>query len=496
MTAPTTPTTPAAHAPGDAELLLGRGWPDLVDVPPPDRRAFLGMAAAAVATDVAVRSEVVGVGGALLVAVPTVALLAGGRVPNRRAWPVLLAVPLLGLSLATRTAGWLLFLDVAAAWALLVVGASLARAGDPLDQSLPALAGRALHALVHGVLAPGFVLHGLRANGGGGGARAAVVRGILLGTPVVLVVGLLLGAADPVFASFFRFPADAGDLVGHAVLLGIGAWTMAALLRLAAGEPYDVQARPRRLLGTVEATTVLSGLVAVFAVFTVSQLAAVVGGDAYVRRTAGLSYAEYARSGFFPLLAAAVVTLGVLLAVRAATGADRTPRVTWLSQAAVALTLVLVAGAVRRLGLYERAYGLTVLRLLALLFALWIAVVFVLLACSLAGVGRDRAWFVPAALGIGVAGLLVLTAANPEAIIVRRNVDRLAGTEDFDPQHLTSLSDDAVPALLDALPALAADDAAQVRAGVCAGDRRTAGGPWAFNTSASAAADARAAACP
>src|SRR5690606_21188665 len=46
--------------------------------------------------------------------------------------------------------------------------------------------------------------------------------------------------------------------------------------------------------------------------FVLVQLGALVGGHAYVRQTAGLSYAEYARQGFGQLLAATALTLVVV----------------------------------------------------------------------------------------------------------------------------------------------------------------------------------------
>ena len=485
--------TATAHTPAP-EVTNAGAWPDVLDVPPPDRRVLLAIAAAAVATDVALRSGVDGLGGTTLVVVTVAGLLASGRVTNRRAGPVLLAVAVLGACLSLRGAGWLLALDVAGAAGLLVVGASLARRGDPFDQSVPDLVGRGALALVHGVLAPAFVLHGVRRETASGGSSAvAVLRGLLLGAPVLLVIALLLGSADPVFASFFRLPGDVGDLVLHAVLLTVGAWTGAALLRLASAPAYAVRMAPWRPLGTVEATTVLAGLVAVFAAFTTSQIVTVLGGADYVRRTAGLGYAEYARQGFFQLLAVAAITLLVLLVVRASVRDDADRRFVWLGEAAVVLVLVLVAGAVRRLGLYEQAYGLTLLRLFALLFAVWIGGVYGLLGLSLAGVGRGRAWFVPAAVGLAVVGLLVLNVVNPEAIIVRRNVDRLAATDRFDAWSLATLSDDAVPTLVDALPRLRPEDAVAAVERLCLAHRDGDGdgGPWAFNLAERRAAAAR-----
>ncbi|HET9443980.1 MAG TPA: DUF4173 domain-containing protein [Acidimicrobiales bacterium] len=507
----------APPAAADRPLLLDRGWSDVSDYVPPDLRVVGAVAAAAVATDLALRSGVIGVAGGLLAGVVVAGLLGGGRVPNRRAWPVLALAPAFGAFLAVRTSPWLLPLDVVAAAGLLVLGASLSREGDPLDLTVPGLAGRALHGLAHGMLAPGFLAAGLaalrrsRSNGrrrpGGdtgdaapaGGGAAAVARGALLAAPVVCLLVLLLGSADPVFASFVRVPTAPVDLVVHALLLGVGAWGAAGLLRMASAAPFTVPVSPRRPLGAVEAITVMAGLVAVFAAFALSQLAAAVGGADYVRRTAGLSYADYARSGFFQLLAAAAVTLAVVLAVRASARLDTAThrlRFLVLGEAAVVLTLVVVGGAVRRLWLYEQAYGLTMLRLTSLLFALWIGAVFVLVALSLAGVGRSRAWLTPAALALALAGLLAVNAANPEAIVVRRNVERFAGSDQLDAWYLATLSDDAVPALLAAVPDLDAESAGIVLDRVCAGDRRAAGGFWAYNGSVAAAVEARRAHCP
>jgi hypothetical protein len=467
---------------------------------------LVAVVVAAIATDLALRSGLNGLAGALLSVVVAVGVLASGRVPNRRAWPLLLAVPVFGIGLAVRVNEALLVFDLLAAAALLLLGASLARTGDPSDLSIPILFGRGIHAMVHGVLAPGFVLGAFRSRStsstsstsSSSSSSLAFVRGALLAAPVILVIGLLLGSADPVFASFFRLPDDTGDLVLHVVLLGLGAWGAAGLLRLASAEPFGIapgDTETPRPIGDVEAATVLGGLVLVFAAFTVSQAVAVIGGADYVLRTAGLSYGEYARNGFFQLLTVAAITLAVLLALRATVRDPSSRRFLVLSEIAAGLTLVLVAGAVRRLALYEQAYGLTPLRLWAVLFALWIGAVFVLLAVALAGVGR-RAWFVPAAIATGLVGLLAVNVANPDALIVHRNVDRFGATDKLDVEQLVQLSDDAVPSLLASRDQLSPAAAARVTDVVCAGPRRAEGGFWSTNAAIGAAVEARNRECP
>src|SRR5690606_36158784 len=94
--------------------------------------------------------------------------------------------------------------------------------------------------------------------------------------------------------------------------------------------------------------------------FVLVQVGALVGGHGYVRRTAGLSYAEYARQGFGQLLAATALTLVVV-----AVAARRAPRETSGDRSAVRAalgvlclgTLGVVASALRRMALYVDAFG-------------------------------------------------------------------------------------------------------------------------------------------
>jgi hypothetical protein len=190
-----------------------------------------------------------------------------------------------------------------------------------------------------------------------------------------------------------------------------------------------------------------------FAGFAVAQVIALLGGGGHVLETAGLTYAEYARSGFFQLLWVAGLTVAGLLVLRAATAApDR--RFTVLSEVVVALTLVIVVVAVRRLGLYKDAYGLTMLRLYSSVFAVWIGSVLVLVGLAFAGVGRGRVWWPAAAGAIALTVLFVLNVMNPEAVVVRHNLDRVAAAVPVDTHYLHSLSDDALPTLESLLPAL------------------------------------------
>ncbi|MFL5894146.1 MAG: DUF4173 domain-containing protein, partial [Thermoleophilaceae bacterium] len=168
----------------------------------------------------------------------------------------------------------------------------------------------------------------------------------------------------------------------------------------------------------------------------------------HVLETTGLTYAEYARQGFGELIAVACMTLGVIaladrLANRDAGSTSR--RLKLLLGILCALTLVVLASALKRLGLYEDAFGFTRTRLAADGVILWLAGVFALVAwAGLANAGRRLPRAIAALTG---AALIAFTVMNPDAIIAGRNIDRYELGGRIDLGYLSHLSADAVPSL-------------------------------------------------
>jgi hypothetical protein len=98
--------------------------------------------------------------------------------------------------------------------------------------------------------------------------------------------------------------------------------------------------------------------------------------------------------------------------------------------------------------LYEDAFGLTRLRLLAETVAVWLGVLLLLLGAA--------GWFTTvrtrsasAAVVLTAAGLLAFSLGNPDRRIAERNIDRWETTGLLDADYLAKLSADAVPALVE-----------------------------------------------
>ena len=204
------------------------------------------------------------------------------------------------------------------------------------------------------------------------------------------------------------------------------------------------------------------GLVDVlFLTFGALQIGWLFGGTRALA-SAGVTVAEYARHGFFELVAVAAMALPLLLvahavAVDAPAGTDGARRgFRWASGALIALVLVLLVSAADRMRLYQAAFGLTEARFYASALMGWLGLVFVWAAVTL-----RREQSAPFALGALLSAwvwVLALHAADPDARIVRVNAARMAAGHALDADYLRGLSADATPALVQlarALPATA-----------------------------------------
>jgi len=158
--------------------------------------------------------------------------------------------------------------------------------------------------------------------------------------------------------------------------------------------------------------------------------------------------AERTRQGFGQLVL--VTLLAALLLGWAARRCDRArPRDARLLLGGggplLVLVLVLVASALRRLWLYEEAFGWTVLRLDVGVFELWLGVM--IAAIGVAWLLQRTAMVPRLVVASAAVVLLGLGLAGPDALVASWNVDRFQRTNKIDLGYLQQLSADAVPAL-------------------------------------------------
>ena len=318
-------------------------------------------------------------------------------------------------------------------------------------------------------------------------------RALVITLPVLLIFTVLLADADPIFGSLFTLPDLDFELIfSHVIVAGFFAWVAGGWLRrslLSRPASPDVPASPFALtLSTTDLTLALGALNLLFLAFVVVQIGWLFGGEALVLRTTGLSYAEYARRGFFELSWVASLLLPVLLGAHALIPEADARAHRLFRRLALPLTALLGAimvSAFARMRLYVHYYGISTDRLYATAFMVWLVIVFGWLAFTVLR-ARPRRF----AFGMVTTGFLVLAALNimnPDALVARANLARAetggAGAAGADLRYVASLGGDAATLLVSALTAPPSGSAAITAEDRCAAADRllkkwTAGGPW------------------
>lgn len=305
------------------------------------------------------------------------------------------------------------------------------------------------------------------------------LRGLLIALPVVAIFASLLASADVVFSQqldkfieMFNLE-NLPEYIFRAMYILMGAYVIAGVILHSATQSKDEKLvgedKPviAPFLGFTEASIVLGSVFALFLSFVVIQFQYFFGGNTNIRID-GYTYSEYAVRGFGELVTVAFFTLLMLLSLSGVTrreSENQRRAFSGLGVGLVALVLVMLVSAYQRLALYESAYGFSRLRTYTHVVLIWIGLLLVA-TIVLEILRRERAFAfaaILAALGFAVS----ISLLNVDAFIVKQNIQRevrgqtgykddfsstsrVEGETTLDAAYFLDLSDDAVPALVDA----------------------------------------------
>ncbi|MCR5121541.1 MAG: DUF4173 domain-containing protein [Ruminococcus sp.] len=196
-------------------------------------------------------------------------------------------------------------------------------------------------------------------------------------------------------------------------------------------------------VGGIVTCTALTPVCVLYTMFFVSQANYLL--SAFMNRLPeGFSHAEYARRGFFELLAVIIINIFIIMIANIVTkeNGGKSAALRIYTAAVSFFTLVMIASALSKMVMYISEYGLSELRLYTGWFMVLCAFAFVLVIVK--QIKRGLAIMRPlAAVFIVMFGLL--TFGRPDYVIARFNVEMYnAGYfERLDTEYLWSLSDDA-----------------------------------------------------
>ncbi len=296
----------------------------------------------------------------------------------------------------------------------------------------------------------------LRRAVGGDGTIAAVGRGLLVSIGPLLVFGYLLSSSDLRFAKVAEWAFDWNyrDAMFRAFRFLAGFSVVGCILR-ARVLGRRVTVRDRRHSGSaaaVELGTVLAIQNLLFLTYLVVQFSYFFGGNALVQGSpasaSSLTYAQYARRGFFELVGVAALALpmvGMVIAGSMGSSAQAMRRVRFLGAMTIVLVGFLEVSAMHRMYLYTEAYGLTELRFYTSIFMVWICFQLAWMAETTLTLRRERYPMGAVASALAMIGFLLIV--SPDNVIASTNLARADRGKGVDVSYLSLLSADAVPAM-------------------------------------------------
>lgn len=300
-----------------------------------------------------------------------------------------------------------------------------------------------------------------------------VFKGAVMAVPILIVFGVLFSQADLAFSQFIDVFVDVSiseRSMQYFLLLTFAFMAFLGFLSyiffpkqnksvVSSGEP-DLALKSGK---DIEVLVFLGLISALFLVFIVFQITYLFGGEANIATT-GFTYAEYARHGFWELLMVALLSLLVLLASEKYVGAQLAKAKLFLLPALVLIVEVgiVIVSAFKRLSLYIDAYGMTLLRFYVAGFIMLLFVLFILLAIKFIKSKQEQFFAFGTLLSVA-AFLIVVNLMNPDAFIVRYNIEKYNRTGKVDIYYLTNLSADAVPGAIELYQRLEGEDREDLR---------------------------------
>ncbi len=272
-----------------------------------------------------------------------------------------------------------------------------------------------------------------------------VFVGVLLALPLLWIIVLLLSRADMIFGDMAQGLVNrifSGDIVGVTFMIFFGFLCCYCILCGAAAQTGSIADARKRGEASVAITVILLVTV-VYALFCGLQIVYLFNGGVF-GLPEGYTFAEYARRGFFELLAVAVLNVALMLLGTAYFEESRLLR--HLLTAMTVCTYIMIGSATYRMLLYIQAYRLTFLRLFVLLA---LAVIALFLAGVVLSVYNDRFPLFRYGVAIVAVSYLIFSLAKPDywiAVYLEEGKEQLTLE---DAAYLTQeLSLDASPVVL------------------------------------------------
>lgn len=302
-------------------------------------------------------------------------------------------------------------------------------------------------------------------NGKRSGTIKAVIIGLTVTVPLTLAVAVLLAEADnnmdlmlgkfidtlrhyqlfhELLQALFAVP------VGMLIFGMLRADAKQKLYPLPSDVSYNEKAQKLKKLDNVGIYAGVTPVCVLYVIYIVSQTSYFLSAFSG-KLPDSMSYAQYARRGFFELCMIAVINLAVILFMLTfskKSGSSATKPLRFFTCMICGFTLFIISTAIAKMLLYVDAYGLTLLRLYTTWFMVLLGITFAVLAVRAFVTKLPTAKILSASFIVMFA---LLCFSRPDALIAEYNISRYEeGTlEKLDVGMLCNMSDDAYAVMID-----------------------------------------------
>ena len=284
--------------------------------------------------------------------------------------------------------------------------------------------------------------------------KKSILRGVIISIPLLIVVLLLLTSADMVFKHYitnlsggFKF-ISIGKIINQLFIIIIVfviifsyIWSFKYTCDESGNKKNPVKWEPVTIL------TIIFMINIVYLLFSIVQFSYLYSGVNNVLPKE-FTYSEYARKGFFELVAVTIINFTILLSsMNFIKKGNKTINIICnvFLTTLVVFTLNMLFSAHFKMSLYEQTYGFTYLRIFVHLFMIML---FMLLIVLLIGIWNRRMPLNKILVVIILSMYIILNYINVDKLIAEKNIDIYYKTQKIDALYLRNLSYDAIPEIL------------------------------------------------
>lgn len=269
-----------------------------------------------------------------------------------------------------------------------------------------------------------------------------IVRSVIITIFVALIILALLTSADMIFASYFKdikevlFKLDmkTEEFIFRAIyVILFFLYVSATLIYIISTNKEEIKLKE----SSKDITTIkmiMITLNVIYLVFDIIQIKSLFLHSISM----DISYAEYARTGFWQLLFISLINFIIILKAKEMSSDNKIIKIS--SIILILLTFIILLSSAFRMHMYEGAYGYTRLRLFVyiILFTEFIMFIPTIIYIIKNKFNIFKTYFI-----IGITIYIIINFINIDSFIARENLNRYYKTNKIDEHYILTLSFDA-----------------------------------------------------